>query len=191
MAEVYIGINRDDGSVVHYAFQTHMRCPVNPGGPWRRVDDGWERDASDANIEFDVMRLTRYWANRKDEDGNPDPDAAMVSWRRLTQAEHEMFEKDREYRDALEDAGGKIQHNMTKAAELHRARIRHDNGDRFMTMDRDWVDAMARGDKQGADAVEAQRKAMRDAVNDPRINAARSIDDLKAIAPRAARRGRR
>lgn len=191
MAEVYIGISRDDGSVVHYAFQTFMRCPVNPGGPWRRVDGGWERDASDANIEFDVMRLTRYWASRKDEAGNPDPDAAMVGWRRLTQAEHDMFEQDRHYRDALEDTGGKIQHNMTKAAELHRARIRHDNGDKFLTMDREWVDAMARGDKLAADAVEAQRKAMRDSVNDPRINAARSIDDLKAIAPRAAQRGRR
>jgi len=107
----------------------------------------------------------------------------MVSWRRLTLAEHEMFNQNRNHRDALEDVNGVLRHNMVKARELHRSLIRHSNGAKFLTIDREWVDAFAKGDKQTADAVEAQRQAMRDVVDDPRIEAAQTIEELLAVVP--------
>jgi len=176
MSEVYIGISRTDGSVAHYAFQTEMRSSVAPKGPWRLADnERWARESSDENIEFDVARLALYWGRM----GDPLP----VGWRRLSLAEHEQFNQDRDYRDALEDVGGKIQHNMPKARDLHRACLRHKNGDKFMQLDREWVNCSAVGDKQGADAVEAKRKALRDFVTDPRIDNATNLDELKRVTP--------
>lgn len=181
--EIYIAVSRTDGSVVHVAFQTFMRCPVSPGGPWRPVANGWERDSSDANIEFELARFNRMWANAKDETGLPAPDPTMISWRRLSQAEHEMFNQNRHLRGALEDVGGKIQHNMPKARELHREHLRHYNGDKLIGLDREWVNASVEKNKAKIDAVEAKRKELADSVVDPRIDAAQTVEELLQVKP--------
>lgn len=176
MSEVYICIVRTDGSVAHYAFQTRMRSPFPPSGSWTLGKDGYlTREASDANIEFDVERLDRSWTRV----GDP----AVVDWRRLTQEEHALFEQDRDYRNALEDAGGTLRHNIIKARELHRAVLRHKNGDKLMFLDRAWLDCSASADALGAIAVEAKRKMLRDFVNDPRIDTATDVATLKTITP--------
>jgi hypothetical protein len=202
--EVYAAITRADGSVVHVAVQLVGRFPTAPNRFWQLLDDDlWSRlkllvlklkgrppwatygrEPTDEAINYECMRLDYAWTNRFDEYGQPlPPEPGMVSWRRISDAEHQMFNQDRIYRDALEDAGGKIQHNMTKAKELHRAHLRHVNGDKFMALDRQWVDAMAANKRPEADAVEAKRKAMRDRVNDPAIDAAKTIEELKAVTP--------
>lgn len=176
MAEVYICVALSDGSVVHIAYQTEMRAPKYPGGPWVGPNalGVFTRDSSDANIEYEVSRAARHWR----QDGKE-----TVSWRRLSDAEHQVFNQDRDYRNALEDVGGKLQHNMVKARELHKAVLRHWNGDKLLMLDREWVDASADGKKADADAVQAKRQALRDFVNDPRIDAAQTLAELKALVP--------
>jgi hypothetical protein len=202
--EIYIAVTRTDGSVVHVAVQLVGRFVQAPNQYWQLLDDNlWSRmkllvlklkgrppwatygrEPTDQAINYECMRLDYSWTNRFDDKGQLlPPDPGMVSWRRISDAEHELFTKDRQYREALEDVGGKLKHNMTKAKELHRAHLRHVNGDKFMQLDRQWVDAMASGDKQGADDVEKIRKKMRDRVNDPLIDAAQTIEELKAVTP--------
>jgi hypothetical protein len=202
MNEVYIAVTRTDGSVAHYAFQCKGRFFKQPLGGWEKADETlwrklvrfvtrdpwttWLREPTEANILYDLDRLNRSWANRVDETGKSDPDALMVRWRMLTQAEHEAFERDRTYRDAMVDDGA-LSHDMVKARALHRAHLRHLNGDRFMTMDREWLDAAASGDTAKAAEVEAKRRYYREFVNDPRIDAAQTLAELKTVLPDESR----
>lgn len=177
MSEIYILVSRTDGSVAHVAFQTEGRFPSRPLGGWTKAegDQLWRRVPTDANIEFELSRVSRTWARL----GDP----TLVSWRQISPAEHAMFNQNRQHRDALEDVNGKLQHNMVKARELHRALIRHVNGSQFLTLDREWVSAFARNDLLAAAAVEAKRQAMRNVVNDPRIEAAKNIEELLVVVP--------
>lgn len=164
MSELYILVKFSDDSVAHVALQTEIRAA---GGILTPI---W----TDAKIATEIGRYASVWIR----DGK-----VVASWRPLSPAEHEQFNQDRPYRDAMEDVGGVLKHNMPKARLLHQAILRHRNGDRFMTLDREWVDAAASGDKQKADAIEVTRKMLRDSVNDPRIATANTVEELKQIVP--------
>lgn len=176
MSEVYICVSLSDGAVAHVAFQTTMRAPKHPGGPWTgpNAEGFFERTADDVNVEYEVARAARHWQQDK---------KTTVSWRRLSASEHTLFEQDRDYRNALEDVVGVLGHNMVKARELHRAVLRHYNGDQLLTLDREWLDKTADGKKAEADAVQATRQALKDFVNNPAIDAATTLAELKAIVP--------
>jgi hypothetical protein len=178
MSEVYIGVSRSDGSVVHVAFQTVMRAPTRPDtGGWQGPDQlgRYFREASDSNIAADLARFNEQWAQL----GDP----TMTGWRKLSDPEHEMFNQNRAHRNALEDVGGKIQHNMPKARELHREYLRHYNGDKLIGLDRDWVNASVAKDNAKIKATEDKRKALADTVVDPRIEAAKTIEELLLVTP--------
>lgn len=193
--EIYIAISRTDGSVAHMAVQLLGRFPRQPNVYWQRLDDDlWDRiklfvvgltgkpnwatfgrEPTDQAINFEVMRQDANWVRY----GDP----GMVSWRRISDDEHEMFNQHRWHRNALEDAGGKIQHNMPKARELHRQMLRHFNGDKLIFLDRDWVNASVAKDILMVKQVEDKRKALADTVIDPRIEAAQTIDELLLVTP--------
>jgi len=178
MSEVYIGVSRSDGSVVHVAFQTVMRAAQKPTtGGWEGPDalGRYSRTASDVNIAVDISRFNEQWTQL----GDP----TLVGWRRLSDAEHEMFNQNRWHRNALEDVGGKIQHNMPKARQLHREMLQHYNGDKLLGLDRDWVNASIAKDNAKLKATEGKRKALADTVVDPRIEAAKTIEELLLVTP--------
>jgi len=179
MSEIYICVSRTDGSVAHVAFQTDGRFPSQPKGGWRKDGEGfvWRRDATDANIEFELARITANWSRQ----GDP----TMTGWRRLSAQEHEIFNQHRHLRDALEDVAGKIQHNMPKAREAHRQHLRHYNGDKLLGLDREWVNASVAKNQSGVRAVEQKRKALADTVVDPRIDAAQTVEELLQVTPAA------
>jgi len=174
--EVYIGVTLSDGFFVHVAFQTVLRAPKHPGGPWNGPNDLgiFTREATDANIEYELSRAARAWQ----KDGR-----TLVSWRRLTEAEHDLCGSHRYYRNALEDVSGQLKHNMTKARVLHREALNHINGGKLLTLDRVLVDAMLGGKKEDIDSAAAARKALRDRVIDPAIDAAQTIEVLSALLP--------
>jgi hypothetical protein len=105
----------------------------------------------------------------------------LVSWRRISDDEHRLFNENRHHRDALKDDGKTISHDMDKAREIHRNLLRHQRGEKFAALDAKWMQAAAKGDKRAAADVDAKRQALRDVTDDPRIAAARTIDDLLQV----------
>lgn len=173
MAEIYVAIERSDGTVAHMAFQTECRAPSRPQGQWMPAANGaWAILPTDENIAFEVSRVAKMW----EADG-----VSVVSWKRLTNAEHEQFNEFRQHRDALELVSGKIQHNMAKARELHRDLLRHQRAEKLLVLDAAHTGATALGDKGRADNIEAMRVELRDLTSDPRIDAATTVGELAQV----------
>lgn len=181
-SEVYVLVVRSDGSLAHMAFQTEIRGPVKPEGGWFPNGPGhWLREDNDRNILFELQRCEAEWLQL---DG-----LTITSWRRLSQTEHLLFEQDREYRDTMEVVGDTIQHNIELARERHRALLRHKAAERLMILDRQWVTAYAKANGRTRDlgaAVDAEniadkRQTLLDLSDDPRIDAAQTLEDLKLV----------
>jgi hypothetical protein len=190
--EIYIAVSISDGSVYHYAFQLRGRAfgPSSALAGWMPAQDGWfVRFPSKANIEFDLRKTEREQWNveRRDSQGNVLHAAVqMVSWRVMSEAEHALFTEGRPgpctpYRNALVDRNGRIEHDMPKARECHRGHLRRMRGAVLDNLDRLHNRATGRKRHAEADAIEAKREALRNITDDPRIEAAQTIDDLKSI----------
>lgn len=78
------------------------------------------------------------------------------------------------YRDALKDAGVSLSHDMPKAREIHRKKMRDAREPKLAALDVEQL----RGRN-----VEAQKQALRDVTSDPRIDAATTVEELKAAWP--------
>lgn len=78
------------------------------------------------------------------------------------------------YRDALKDDGVSLSHDMPKAREIHRKRMRDAREPKLAALDVEQL----RGRN-----VEAQKQALRDVTSDPRIDAATTVEELKAAWP--------
>jgi len=184
MSEVYIAVTvTTSGEVYHLAIQTEMRAPSRPRGDGWVFDEKrnvWTNPIGDTYIEYFIALNERQWAHRKDSRSGLSYSAVtVVSWRRLTQQEHEQFNKDRRYRNALRDNAGKIEYDIAAARECHRDKLRHERANAMPLLDADWMRAAGQGKDTGA--VEAERQKWRDAPADPRIEAAQSVDELKQI----------
>jgi hypothetical protein len=175
MSEVYLVLERSDGSVVHLAVQTRFRAPSRPTGPgWTQDSAGyWNREITAESLAHEVRREERRWIAL---DG-----LTLVSWRSLSIDEHEQFNQHRHHRDAMELVGGVVQHNMPKARELHRHLLRHQRAEKLLILDGAYNGAVAKGDTAKADEIEAKRQALRDLTSDPRIEAAKDISELVQI----------
>lgn len=174
MNEVYIGIMLSNGTVAHMAFQTVGRFPTAPtSGGWSLQPQGiYIRVANDENIKQEVNRLAPVLAV---------DDVNILSWRRLSDEEHEMFSTNRQHRNALEDVDGKISHNMVKAREIHKELLRHVGIEKLLMLDGKYNGAIAQSKDEQADSIEADRQSIRDVFDDPRIEAATTLEELKQV----------
>lgn len=92
--------------------------------------------------------------------------------------------KNREFRNAWEHDGlGVVSVNLSKARQIHRQRIRQAREPLLSALDIAFMRALGCRDQAEADAVEAKRQSLRDATDDPAIDAARTTDELKAAWP--------
>jgi hypothetical protein len=82
--------------------------------------------------------------------------------------------QDRYFRDAWRLGDGCIEHDMEKCKSLHRNKIRAARAPKLAALDVEQL--------RGRD-VEAQKQVLRDATSDPRIDAATTPDELKAVWP--------
>jgi hypothetical protein len=189
--EHYIAVTMSDGMVYHYAFQTQGRAfgPGSEKAGWTPTKNGhFFRHPSDANIEYDLRKTEREQWNveRRHADGTVTPPVRIVHWRRLTEAEHLLFEAGRpahadSFRNALVDRNGKIEYDIEKARECYREVLRYRRASAMLSLDNQWMRATGQGKKAEADAVEAQRQKWRDAPADPRIDSAQTVEELKLI----------
>lgn len=181
---VNIAIRVSSGAVYHTAVQLEGRFASQPNGiGWEKLPNGeWSRPDIDAVIADEVKRLDAYWSGLTNRDGTAHADrVSVLDWRRITEDEHAVFNRDRQYRNALTMAGDHIKHDMPKARECHRNHLRKLRTGAMTGLDAQWMRATGQGKKQEADAIEAQRQAWRDAPADPRIDTARTVDELKAL----------
>jgi hypothetical protein len=73
--------------------------------------------------------------------------------------------------------------DMTKAKEIWRNRIREARTDQFKSLDEQYMRADEIGDTDAKAAVVAKKNILRDAPNDPAIEAATTTEELKKVWP--------
>jgi hypothetical protein len=72
-----------------------------------------------------------------------------------------------------------VTYDMTIAREVHRDRIRQAVSEQLVGNTNDYLDALARG--EDTTAVAQRRIELEEAPDDPAIDSAATIDDLKAV----------
>lgn len=166
---VHIAIRRADGGVSVMALLTVGRGNVLPKGA-RWLEDGWwSRPATETVIADEVAKVCATEGFKS------------MGWRVLKPGE---VPQDRTYRDAWQDSGkGAFTHDMPKAREIHRGHLRKARAEALKDIDAQWMRATGQGDKVAAKRIEAERQRWRDAPADPRIEAAQTLDELRAILP--------
>lgn len=127
-----------------------------------------------------VMRMSRAMSDAEAEHearraALPSP---AVSWRWVPEA---VVPQRDEYRGAWVDTGKAIEHDMSKARELHRERLRRGRKPLLEALDVEYQQADEADDKARKRAVAARKQALRDAPASPAIEAATTIDELRAI----------
>lgn len=105
-------------------------------------------------------------------------DKRVTGWRFTDPTE---IPRDRTYRAAWVDDGKAIVHDLPRAKDVHRKRIRRLRGGALAELDGQWMRAFGKKDAASAEQIEAKRQRWRDAPADLRIETASSIEDLKAI----------
>lgn len=75
--------------------------------------------------------------------------------------------------------------DMTKAREIKKDMIRAERAPKLAELDTEFMRAVESGDTAAQAAVAAKKQALRDATSDPKIAAAKTPDELKAVTPAA------
>ena len=157
-----IAISRDDGSVAIMSFLTEGRSPELPNGAAGFSDGSWAREANDKNISDEISKTFP---------------TGVVSWRRITSNDIPV---DRTFRNAWVDRG-KIETDIEKAKVIKLGLLRDARAEAFPELDALWMRAVGQGDLALAAEIEAKREVLRNIPADPRIEAAVSVEELKAI----------
>lgn len=119
----------------------------------------------------------------------PSPEECIAKWPTTEQAKvvsHRPINpadipQDRTYRNAWTDRGGKIDHDMGKARDIHRDRLRAARAPQLAQLDVDYQRADEVKDETRKAQIVAAKQVLRDMPADPRIEAAATVDDLKEL----------
>jgi hypothetical protein len=90
---------------------------------------------------------------------------------------------DRTYRNAWVKRDGKIVHDIPKARELHRAKIRRKREKFLQALDVEYQKADEEDNKVEKKRVAARKKQFRDLTDDPAIDIAKTVEELKSVFP--------
>jgi len=137
-------------------------------GPW------WTRPPTRENIQRKIDERSA----KRNAAGELIHKEAPVRWTEINPVE---IPQDRTYRNALCCVDGRVQHDMVKAREWHRAMLRHERARKFLELDGARAVAVRSGDTQKVAAIDAEAQKWADAPADPRIEAARNVAELKQL----------
>lgn len=120
--------------------------------------------------------------------GDARPETEIARWHSDRQAEviissikpidPSSIPADRSFRDAWK---ADLSHDMAKCREITRGRLRRARAPMLAALDVEYQRADESGDAKAKAEIAARKKALRDATADPRIDAAKTVDDLKAV----------
>lgn len=117
------------------------------------------------------------------------PEEALAKWhpderaKVVSIAEIAEVPSDRTFRDAWQLSGQRVDVQMSKAREIHRDRLRKARAPLLAALDVEFMRAIEAGDKDVQKTVSAKKQTLRDVTVDPRIEAANTADELKAVWP--------
>jgi hypothetical protein len=157
---------------------TVMRVVVNEYGPDENSPEGRVViNYIEPTTERVDALIAKYVA-----DGHWDGDKAPVGWR-FVPNDFVDENTDRTYRNAWKDnpAKQKPDHDMVKAREIHKEKLRTQRQPLLDALDLSYIKADEKGDKTLKDSIVAQKNALRDITVDPRIEAAQTVEDLRLI----------
>lgn len=113
---------------------------------------------------------------------HPDERAKVHSCHAIDPA---IIPKDRTFRGAWTFGGAAITHDMAKAREITRARLRRERVPVLAALDVEYQRADEIGDQSAKAAIIQRKQLLRDAPSNPAIDAAKTVGDLtKIILPR-------
>jgi hypothetical protein len=110
----------------------------------------------------------------------PDSERAKIAGP-LSAIDPAVIPQDRTFRNAWTLTGDSIEHDMTKARDILRDRLRAARAPLLAELDIAYQRADEAGDATAKAAVAAEKQALRDVTDDPSIEAAATVADLKAI----------
>jgi hypothetical protein len=126
----------------------------------------WEREASPENIDAECAKISAVL---------PSP---IVRWRIVADAD---IPAERDYRNAWTDTGAGVGHDMPRARALHRDKLRRDREPKLAELDVEYQRADEREDRAEKRRIALAKQALRDITDDPRIDAATTIEALRAL----------
>lgn len=161
---VPIALEMADGSTAIMQFIVQGRGDALPfGGEWL-APGMWRRAASDAAVFEEVVRAHGS--------------ASVLAFHRISPSD---IPRDRTYRNAWTFAGGRIEHDMVKARGIHREKLREQRAPALAALDVDYMRADEAGNPAEKRRIATEKQRLRDATADPRIDAAQTVEALKAI----------
>jgi hypothetical protein len=108
-------------------------------------------------------------------------DKSVASWRRISRSD---IPQSREFREAWTDTGaGEIRQDISKCRKIHRDRIREARKPLLDSLDTEYQIADEQDNKARKREVAQKKQRLRDATDDPRIEAAQTVEELKAVWP--------
>ena len=116
---------------------------------------------------------------------HPDWQAEVVGYEVIVP---EAVPQDRYFRNAWTHdvpakSANKIEVDMAKARDIHRDVLRRQRKPLLDAADIDYIKADESGDEPRKTEVRAYKQALRDVPQDPRIDAAQTPEELKAVVP--------
>jgi hypothetical protein len=111
----------------------------------------------------------------------------VKNWRMMTFEEAEqMLDMQtnpycRKFRNAWEWKDGKVVVNMERAKEIHKLHLRYDRASIMPNLDGEYIRALEDKDKTKQDEVVKRKKKLRDMPDDPRIENAKTPEELAKL----------
>lgn len=87
----------------------------------------------------------------------------------------------RDFREAWQLSGRVVEHDLEKAKEIHKNRLRAERAIRMETLDTRFMKALETEDSEARQQVIAEKQALRDMPTNPLWDMVTSVEDLRKI----------
>lgn len=133
---------------------------------------GLEREATNEEIEKEIIKSATSFDKEK---------LPILSWELI---DIKDIPEDRTFRNALRH-DGEFKYDMVHARELHKITLRELRAPKLEQLDYEYMRADEVGDLKLKDEIAAKKQALRDVTQDPGIEKAETVEELKAVLPEA------
>lgn len=128
------------------------------------------------------IQLKRAEGRQHERCGCKEWQTPIAAWRIVT-IEEAALAKDREFRNSLVDRDGQLVHDLPRAREACRRRLRQQRAPLLSSLDTAYMRADESGDVDEKQRIAGEKQRLRDLPAHPAIEEATSIEDLRAIRP--------